>query len=114
MPQVRDAELRCIKLHSPLPSEDFGRVPPHIFALIAQLGEHHSVFLVVGVSGSSPLWGAKMPYDGIGKWMITYILLFGCHTLLNYRSCRFVVESFVTLQGTKILDLRCLDALCFP
>lgn len=35
-----DAELRCIKLHSPLPSWDFGRVPPHIFTLIAQLVEH--------------------------------------------------------------------------
>ena len=67
------------------------------YTSIVQLVEHHPVSLVVEVSGSSPLWGSKMPYDGIGKWMITYILLFGCHTLLNYRSCRFVVESFVTL-----------------
>ena len=52
-----------------------------------------------------------MPYDGIDKWMITYILLFGCHTLLNQRSCRFVVESFVYSIGRY--SLRCETLFVF-
>ena len=37
----------------------FAVAHPH-FALIAQLVERHSVFLVVGVSGSSPLRGTML------------------------------------------------------
>lgn len=60
----------------------------HVADLLADLGPD---------LGFLPTHFFQMPYDVIEKWMITYILLFGCHTLLNQRSCRFVVESFVIL-----------------